>query len=197
MERIAKVARQTNETKIELQLNIDGRGIYKIATGIPFMDHMLNLFAKHGFFDLEIKAQGDIEVDDHHTVEDLGLCLGQAFLESSGDKKGIVRYGFFVLPMDECLAEVAVDFSGRPFFKWNVVWQQEKVKNFDLSLIEEFWRAFAVKAQVNLHINLRTGKDGHHIAEAIFKTAARAFDRALTLDSRSTDVPSTKGTLSK
>jgi imidazoleglycerol-phosphate dehydratase len=196
MGRTAEITRKTTETDITLTLNLDGRGDYRVSTGIPFLDHMLNLFARHGLFDLQVTASGDTEVDDHHTVEDLGLCLGDAFLKALGDKKGIARYGFFILPMDEALAEVAVDFSGRPFIAWNVPWEQEKIKAFDVSLVEEFWRAFAVRAQANLHVNVRAGKDAHHVCEAIFKAAARACDAAVSLDPRRRDIPSTKGTLS-
>jgi len=195
MARTAEITRKTTETDITLSLDLDGTGSYRVATGIPFLDHMLNLFARHGLFDLQVAATGDTDVDDHHTVEDIGLCLGEAVLKALGDKKGISRYGFYILPMDEALAEVAVDFSGRPFIAWNVPWEQEKIKSFDVSLIEEFWRAFAVRSQANLHVNVRAGKDAHHVCEAIFKAAARAFDAAVTLDPRRQDIPSTKGTL--
>ena len=197
MSRTAEIIRKTTETDITLALKLDGTGTYKVSTGIPFLDHMLNLFARHGLFDLQVTARGDIEVDDHHTVEDIGLCLGDAFLKALGDKKGISRYGFFILPMDEALAEVAVDFSGRPFLAWNVAWEQEKIKSFDVSLVEEFWRAFSVRSQANLHVNVRAGKDAHHVCEAIFKAAARAFDAAVRLEARRQDVPSTKGTLTE
>jgi imidazoleglycerol-phosphate dehydratase len=197
MARTAEIIRKTTETDITLTIDLDGTGSSRVATGIPFLDHMLNLFARHGLFDLQVTAAGDTDVDDHHTVEDIGLCLGDAFLKALGDKKGIVRYGCFMLPMDEALAEVAVDFSGRPFLAWNVPWEQEKIKSFDVSLVEEFWRAFAVRAQANLHVNVRAGKDAHHVCEAVFKAAARAFDAAVTLDPRRTDIPSTKGTLTE
>lgn len=197
MARTAEITRKTTETDITLTVDLDGTGSSRVATGIPFLDHMLNLFARHGLFNLQVTAAGDTDVDDHHTVEDIGLCLGDAFLKALGDKKGIVRYGCFILPMDEALAEVAVDFSGRPFLAWNVPWEQEKIKSFDVSLVEEFWRAFTVRAQTNLHVNVRAGKDAHHVCEAIFKAAARAFDAAVTRDPRRSDIPSTKGTLTE
>ena len=193
--RAAEISRKTAETQIELQFNIDGTGKYEIATGVPFLNHMLELFAKHGCFDLVIKAQGDTNVDDHHTVEDIGICLGSALAKAAGDKRGIVRYGFMLLPMDEALCEVALDFSGRPFLAWNVPWQQEQIKTFQVSLVEEFFRAVAVQAGLNLHINIKAGKDAHHVAEAIFKAFARALRVALSFDSRATGVPSTKGIL--
>ncbi len=197
MSRISVVERQTKETNISLEINIDGKGSYNITTGIPFLDHMLELFAKHGLFDLKITASGDTDVDDHHTVEDLGMCLGEAVNNALGDKKGIRRYGSFLLPMDEALAEVAMDLSGRPFVVFNVEWQQEKIKTFDTSLVEEFWRGFGMRAFVNLHIIVKSGKDAHHICEAIFKAVARALDVASAIDPRRSDIPSTKGTLTE
>ncbi len=197
MSRTSLVERQTKETKISLEINVDGKGSYCITTGIPFLDHMLELFAKHGLFDLKITASGDTDVDDHHTVEDIGMCLGEAFNNALGDKTGINRYGSFLLPMDEALAEVAIDLSGRPFVVFNAEWQQEKIKTFDTSLVEEFWRGFGTRALANLHINVKTGKDAHHVCEAIFKGVARALDSASTIDSRRTDIPSTKGTLTE
>ena len=195
MNRTAVVERKTKETKISLEINLDGNGIYDVSTGVPFLDHMLELFAKHGLFDLKLQASGDVEVDDHHTVEDIGMCLGEAVNKALGDKRGIKRYGFFLLPMDEALAEVAIDLSGRPFVVYNVEWQQEKIKTFDTSLVEEFWRGFGTRALANLHINVRYGKDAHHVCEALFKAVARALDVASLIDSRRTDIPSTKGTL--
>ncbi len=195
MNRTATIERRTRETEITLSLNLDGKGSYDIETGIPFLDHMLELFAKHGVFDLKIAATGDTNVDDHHTVEDIGMCLGDAVGQALGDKKGIVRYGFFMLPMDEALAEVALDLSGRPFVVFDVAWEQEKIKTFDVSLVEEFWRGFGTRAQANLHIRVKSGKDAHHVSEAIFKAVARALDCAVRIDPRRSDVPSTKGTL--
>ena len=189
------INRKTSETQIAVELNLHGFGKYNINTGVPFLDHMLELWAKHGLFDLNVTATGDIEIDDHHTVEDIGICLGEAIDKALGDKFGIVRYGFFVLPMDEALVEVALDLSGRPFVVFDVEWKQEQIKNFDVSLIEEFWRAVGTAAKANLHINLKYGKDAHHVSEAIFKAAARALSNAVTIDSRRKGIPSTKGTL--
>ena len=193
--RTSEINRKTAETDISLSFNIDGTGSYEVDTGVPFLDHMLELFAKHGCFDLKVKAKGDTKVDDHHSVEDIGICLGKALKEAVGDKAGIYRYGFMLLPMDEALAEVALDFSGRPFLAWNVEWQQETIKTFQTSLVEEFWRAVAVEAGLNLHITARAGKDAHHVSEAIFKGTARAMRSALTYDPRSKGIPSTKGSL--
>jgi len=156
---------------------------------------MLELFAKHGGFDLTIKASGDTQVDDHHTVEDVGLCLGDAFARALRRKTGIRRYGHFLLPMDEALAEIALDLSGRPFLVFDAAWQQEQVKLFDVTLVEEFWRAFAMRAQITLHIRVRAGKDAHHVSEAVFKGVARALAMAVEHDPRCSGVPSTKGTL--
>ena len=189
------INRNTSETQIALELNLHGNGKYNINTGVPFLDHMLELWAKHGLFDLNVTATGDIEIDDHHTVEDIGICLGEAIDKALGDKFGIVRYGFFVLPMDEALVEVALDLSGRPFVVFDVEWKQEKIKNFDVSLIEEFWRAVGTSAKANLHINLKYGKDAHHVSEAIFKAVARALSNAVTIDPKRKGIPSTKGTL--
>ena len=197
MSRTSVIERQTKETKISLEINVDGKGSYDITTGIPFLDHMLELFAKHGLFDLEITANGDTDVDDHHTVEDIGMCLGEAINNALGDKIGIRRYGSFLLPMDEALAEVAIDLSGRPFVVFNTEWQQEKIKTFDTSLVEEFWRGFGTRALANIHINVKSGKDAHHVCEAIFKAAARALDAASSIDPRRSDIPSTKGTLTE
>ena len=173
--RTSEIVRKTSETDICLFLDIDGSGNYEVDTGVPFLDHMLELFAKHGCFDLKVKAQGDTKVDDHHSVEDIGICLGKALKEAVGDKAGIYRYGFMLLPMDEALVEVALDFSGRPFLAWKVDWQQETIKTFQTSLVEEFWRAVAVEAGLDLHITARAGKDAHHVSEAIFKGTARAM----------------------
>ncbi len=192
---IATINRKTSETQIAIELNLFGSGKYNINTGVPFLDHMLELWAKHGLFDLNVTATGDIEIDDHHTVEDIGLCIGKAINKALGDKTGINRYGFFILPMDEALVEVVFDLSGRPFVVFDVSWKQEQIKNFDVSLIEEFWRAVGTAAKANLHINLKYGKDAHHVSEAIFKAAARALCAAVAIDPRRKDIPSTKGTL--
>jgi len=192
---MATINRKTTETQIAVELNLYGSGKYNVNTGVPFLDHMLELWAKHGLFDLTVTATGDIEIDDHHTVEDIGLCIGEAIDKALGEKSGIYRYGFFILPMDEALTEVAFDLSGRPFVVFNVDWQQEKIKDFDVSLVEEFWRAVGTAAKANLHINLKYGKDAHHISEAIFKAAARALCAAVAKDPRRKDIPSTKGSL--
>ncbi|KRP36810.1 MAG: imidazoleglycerol-phosphate dehydratase [Opitutaceae bacterium BACL24 MAG-120322-bin51] len=196
--RIAKITRNTKETQIEMELNVDGTGVSAIDTGIPFFDHMLTLFAKHGLFDLKVKATGDIDVDYHHVVEDTGIVLGQALKQALGDKGGIRRYGFFLLPMDESLARVALDLSNRQAFVYNVDYQFPMVRDFSIVLVKEFFQAFANDAACNLHINLEYGEEPHHIAEAIFKGFARALDMATTVDPRlGGALPSTKGTLSK
>jgi imidazoleglycerol-phosphate dehydratase len=196
--RIAKITRTTKETQIEMELNVDGTGVSVIDTGIPFFDHMLTLFAKHGLFDLTVKATGDIDVDYHHMVEDTGIVLGQALKQALGDKGGIRRYGFFLLPMDESLARVALDLSNRQAFVYNVNYQFPMVRDFSIVLVKEFFQAFANDAACNLHINLEYGEEPHHIAEAIFKGFARALDMATTVDPRlGGALPSTKGTLSK
>ncbi len=195
--RIARLNRNTKETQIELELNIDGTGVSEIDTGIPFFDHMLTLFSRHGLFDLKVRAKGDIEVDYHHTVEDAGIVLGQAVKEAIGEKRGICRYGFFLLPMDESLARVALDLSNRQAFVYNVDYKDAMVRDFSIGLVKEFFQAFANAAGCNLHVNLEYGEEPHHIAEAIFKCFARALDRATTYDPRLGDaLPSTKGTLS-
>jgi imidazoleglycerol-phosphate dehydratase len=196
-QRIAKITRNTKETQIELELNIDGTGVSEIDTGIPFFDHMLTLFAKHGLFDLKVKATGDIDVDYHHMVEDTGIVLGQAVKQALGDKGGIRRYGFFLLPMDESLARVVLDLSNRQAFVYNVDYQFPMVRDFSIVLVKEFFQAFANDAACNLHITLEYGEEPHHIAEAIFKGFARALDAATTVDPRLEGaLPSTKGTLS-
>jgi len=188
--------RETAETKISMRLAIDGTGRGDIATGVPFFDHMLVLFARHGLFDLEVKAEGDIEVDYHHTVEDVGLVLGELFRKALGDKKGIRRYGFFILPMDEALSRVAVDFSNRPVLVYDVEAPNFLVRDFNLALVKEFFRAFTNAAGVNLHVRLEYGEEPHHIAECLFKCLAKALDVATQVDARVADaVPSTKGTL--
>ncbi len=196
-QRIAKITRNTKETQIEMELNVDGTGVSEIDTGIPFFDHMLTLFAKHGLFDLKVKATGDIEVDYHHMVEDTGIVLGQAIKQALGDKGGIRRYGFFLLPMDESLARVALDLSNRQAFVYKVDYKFPMVRDFSIVLVKEFFQAFANDAACNLHINLEYGEEPHHIAEAIFKGFARALDMATTVDPRlGGALPSTKGTLS-
>ncbi len=195
MTRIARIDRRTAETQIELELSLDGSGQCDVASGIGFLDHMLTLFAKHSAMDLTAKAVGDLEIDQHHTVEDLGICLGQALKKALGDKSGIRRYGNFALPMDESLVTAAVDLGGRSYFVFNVHFPTEKIGDFDAQLIPEFWQAFTANAACNLHVNLLYGENSHHIAEAIFKAVARALRAAVGGDSRLTGVPSTKGTL--
>jgi imidazoleglycerol-phosphate dehydratase len=195
--RISEVTRNTNETQIMVSLNLDGSGEGEISTGVPFMDHMLELFSKHGFFDLEIKAKGDIDIDYHHLVEDLGITLGQAFSEALGEKAGIKRYGFFVLPMDETLVTVALDLSNRAFLVFDAPLPISMVRDFNVQLFKEFFQAFANEAGCNLHIRLEHGKEPHHVAEAMFKGFAKAIDLATSLEPRlNGGVPSTKGTLS-
>ena len=195
--RIAKLTRNTKETRIEMELNLDGSGVSEIDTGIPFFDHMLTLFSRHGLFDLKVKAEGDIEVDYHHTVEDTGIVLGQVLKAALGEKRGIRRYGFFLLPMDESLARVALDLSNRAAFVYHVDYKDAMVRDFSIGLVKEFFQAVANELASNLHINLEYGEEPHHIAEAIFKCYARALDTATTIDSRLGDaLPSTKGTLS-
>ena len=195
MVREAKISRKTKETSINLHLKLDGKGKYEIQTPVPFLNHMLELFARHGLFDLKIQAQGDTEVDFHHTVEDVGICLGQAFDKALKDKRGIKRYGHSSIPMDETLAEVSLDLSGRPHLVFNASIPKGKVGDFDLELAEEFFRAFANHLKATLHINLIYGENLHHIIEAIFKAVGRGIDQATMLDKRNTAIPSTKGTL--
>jgi len=194
--RASRVCRKTTETGVEVSLSLDGSGVCEVKTGIPFMDHMLSLFAKHGLFDLEIAATGDLDVDDHHLVEDLGICLGQSLKEAVGGKEGIRRYGHAVVPMDEALADVSVDLSGRPFFVYDVTCRAKKIKDFEISLVPEFLRAFAFSACMNLHVGLRYGSNSHHILEAVFKAAGRAVGAAVGIDNRIKGVLSTKGSLS-
>jgi imidazoleglycerol-phosphate dehydratase len=196
-QRSANITRKTNETDIEVSLNLDGIGSGKIASGIPFFDHMLELFSKHGFFDLNINAKGDIDIDYHHLVEDMGITLGQAFKKALGDKSGIKRYGFFILPMDETLVTVALDLSNRAFLVYEANTPISMVRDFNILLFKEFFQAFANEAGCNLHIILEHGKEPHHIAEAMFKGFAKALDLATQVESRlDGGVPSTKGTLS-
>ncbi len=194
--RTAELTRNTKETRIQAELNIDGTGESTIETGIPFFDHMLTLFARHGLFDLKVKAEGDIDVDYHHTVEDTGIVLGQLLKEALGEKRGIRRYGFFLLPMDESLARVAIDLSNRQAFVYKVEASDFMVRDFNIGLVKEFFQAFANEACCNLHINLEYGDEPHHIAESIFKSFARALDSATEIDPRTGDqIPTTKGML--
>jgi imidazoleglycerol-phosphate dehydratase len=196
MTRRAKIERKTNETAIELALVIDGSGQRRIETPVPFFNHMLEAVAKHGLYDLEIRASGDVEVDPHHTVEDVGICLGQAFREALGDKTGISRYGQSVLPMDEALVTAAVDFGGRAAFVYRAdLLKGRRVGSFDVELGREFFGGFASAALCNLHLEVRYGENAHHMIEALFKAFARATSAAARLDPRVVGVPSTKGTL--
>jgi imidazoleglycerol-phosphate dehydratase len=195
MTRTSSVKRTTGETDIELTLNIDGEGKSSLKTGVPFLNHMLDLFTKHGQFDLTVNAKGDIEVDDHHTTEDIGICLGQVLREALGDKKGIKRYGNAFVPMDETLAQVVVDLSNRPHLEMRAVFPSQKVGTFDTELVHEFMWKLALEARMNLHIIVHYGQNTHHIIEAIFKALARALDEATTIDPRIKGVPSTKGML--
>ena len=195
-ERIASLERETKETQIKASLNVDGSGKAEIDTGVPFFDHMLTLFAAHGLFDLQVKATGDVDVDYHHTVEDVGIVLGQLFKDAVGDKKGMRRYGFFILPMDECLGRVAIDLGNRPFLEYQVSAPTSYVRDFNIILVKEFCRAFSNTLGANLHIKLEYGEEPHHIAECIFKCMARAIDMASSIDERLEGrVPSTKGML--
>jgi imidazoleglycerol-phosphate dehydratase len=192
--RVSTVHRQTAETDIRLTLAVDGRGAAQIDTGVPFFDHMLTLFAKHGLFDLTVKAVGDVAVDYHHTVEDVGLVLGQAFKEALGDKVGIKRYGFFLLPMDESLARVVIDVGGRPHLVYEANPPTMYVRDFNIVLVKEFCRAFSNALGANLHVSVPYGEEPHHVAEAIFKGLARALDAATQIEPRAADqLPSTKG----
>lgn len=192
------IERNTSETQISLELLIDGRGKNEIATGVPFLDHMLELFSKHGFFDLKVFAKGDIEIDYHHLVEDLGIALGQAFSQALGDKSGIKRYGYFIAPMDETLVTTAVDLSNRPYLFWQVIVKNNLVRDFNIQLLKEFFQSFANEVACNLHIRLEHGEEPHHVAEGIFKSLAKCLDMATSTEHRlEGTVPSTKGTLSK
>lgn len=193
--RFAEIRRTTRETDISVKLTLDGTGAATVDTGIPFMDHMLTLFAKHGFFDLEVKATGDLEVDYHHTMEDLGLTLGEALGKALGDKAGIRRYGSFLLPMDEALALIALDLSGRPLLVFDVKSPAPMIKDLDVRLFHEFFQALSVKAGMNLHVRMLAGEEVHHVFEAIFKGFAKALDQAVGFDPRVNGVLSTKGTL--
>jgi len=192
--RIATIKRKTAETDITLTLDVDGRGVSNISTGVPFFDHMLTLFAKHGLFDLHVDAKGDVAVDYHHTVEDVGIVLGEAFKQALGDKLGIRRYGFFILPMDESLARVVIDIGGRPHLVYEANPPTMFVRDFNIVLVKEFARAFSNALGANLHVKLEYGEEPHHVAEAIFKALARALDAATQIDPRTAgQLPSTKG----
>lgn len=193
--RTSTVSRQTAETKIELKLSLDGSGQNNIHTGIGFLDHMLVLLARHALVDLDVHAVGDLQVDAHHTTEDIGICLGQAMNQCLGDKHGIRRYGHMILPMEETLVTSAIDFSGRPFLVFQAEMPSPKIGDFDSELVEDFWQAFASNALCNLHILMHHGRNTHHIAEAIFKGTARAIRVACEIDPRQTGVPSSKGVL--
>ena len=196
MARTASLARKTLETDITLTLSLDGSGKADIATGIGFLDHMLTAFARHGLFDLDIQAKGDLHIDFHHTTEDVGIVLGQALATALADKRGIRRFGQALVPMDEALAEVAVDLSGRPFLAWDVAFEQPKIGEMDTELFEEFFRALAMNGLLTLHVQRRAGRNAHHVAEACFKAVARALRMATEADPRSAGViPSTKGAL--
>ena len=193
--RVARVERKTRETEVLLQLAVDGAGEIGVDTPVPFLSHMLEAMTKHGLFDLRVQARGDVEVDPHHTVEDVGICLGKAFHEALGDRGGIVRFGTSFVPMDEALAAVHVDISGRPYFSYSVPLTKTRVGSFDLDLLKDFFRAFAMNAMLNLHVNLHYGENPHHIAEAIFKAFGRALAEAARLNPRIIGVLSTKGVL--
>ena len=195
MSRTAEVNRITNETQIQLQLNLDGEGAAKLETPVPFLTHMLDLFTKHGQFNLNVQANGDIEIDDHHTTEDIGICLGIALKDALGDKKGIKRYGNAFVPMDEALAQVVVDLSNRPHLEIRAEFPSQKVGTFDTELVHEFLWKLALEARMNLHVIVHYGTNTHHIIEAIFKALGRALDEATMIDPRVKGVPSTKGML--
>ena len=193
--RTAEIRRETKETKVVVALNLDGSGKSSIHTGVGFVDHMLDLLARHSLVDLNVEAEGDLQVDAHHTVEDVGIVLGQALERALGDKRGIHRYGWAIVPMDESLAQVAIDLSGRPAFVFKATFKGDSIGSFPVELVEEFFKALSTNAKLNLHVTVPYGANNHHIAEAIFKAAARALRQAMAHDPRSDDVPSTKGRL--
>lgn len=193
--RVAQVARKTKETDVRIDLKLDGTGTSRIDTGIPFLDHMLDLFTRHGLFDLEVECKGDLQIDDHHSVEDVGICLGQVFLRALGDKAGIARYGMSLVPMDEALCRAVVDLSGRFYLVYEVETKRGRIGNFSVELAEHFWRSFAEALKCNLHIDLLRGRNTHHILEATFKATARALRQAVERDLRIEGVLSTKGAL--
>jgi imidazoleglycerol-phosphate dehydratase len=193
--RTADLARKTKETNIRVALNLDGTGNASIKTGVGFFDHMLDLLSRHSLIDLTVEAQGDLHIDAHHTVEDVGIVIGQSIEKSLGDKKGIYRYGWAIVPMDESLAQVAIDLSGRPAFVYNVAYRGSMIGNFPVELVEEFFKSIATNAKMNLHVNVPYGTNNHHIAEAIFKAFAKSLRQAIESDPRNPNVPSTKGSL--
>ncbi len=195
MNRRAKIERRTNETAISLELNIDGSGRSDLKTGLPFFEHMLNLWCRHGFFDLMIRAEGDLEVDPHHLVEDIGICLGRTWREALGDKRGIRRYGFTITPMDEALITAATDLSGRPWLHYDIAISSGEVGRMDIELFEVFWQAFVNEGRFNLHLILNHGRNKHHIVEASFKAAARSLSEAVALLKGYDEILSTKGKL--
>lgn len=189
------IERTTSETQVKVELVLDGAGRGQIQTTIPFLDHMLTLLAKHGFFDLTVQAKGDTDIDDHHTIEDIGIVIGDALKQALGSKEGIRRFGWASIPLDETLAQVTVDLSGRPYLVYRVDLPQRRIKTLDLGLFEDFFQAFATHAALNLHVNVLYGRNPHHIMEAVFKALAKALDQATGLDGRVSGVPSTKGSL--
>jgi imidazoleglycerol-phosphate dehydratase len=193
--RSASVARKTNETDIKLSFQVDGTGISEIQTDVPFLNHMLDLFTKHGHFDLNVDAKGDIEIDDHHTVEDIGICLGQTLREALGDKRGIKRYASVFVPMDEALAQVVIDISNRPHFEYRAQYPTANVGSFETQLVHEFLWKLALEARITLHVIVHYGHNTHHMIEAVFKALGRAIDEATSIDPRVQGVPSTKGVL--
>jgi imidazoleglycerol-phosphate dehydratase len=195
MNRKAEIKRKTRETDVQLTLNLDGAGNSRVDTGVPFLDHMLELFARHALFDLDVTCRGDLKIDDHHSVEDTAICLGQAFARALGDKQGIARYGIAYVPMDETLGRAVVDLSGRAYLVYQVTNKREKVGTFSVELAEHFWHSFAEHCKCNLHIEIFYGRNQHHIIEAVFKAAARALSQAARIDPRIQGVMSTKGTI--
>ncbi len=195
MARKAKIHRKTTETDISIEINLDGKETGEVSTTVAFIDHMLNLFARHGLFDLVIKGKGDTHIDDHHLIEDIGICLGDAVKKALGTKKGIVRYGSATVPMDESLCSAAIDISGRPYLIYNVEFKSRKIGTFDFSLIREFFKSFSDHSGMTLHINLVYGKNNHHMAEAVFKAFALALRKAVTIHGRIEGILSTKGSL--
>lgn len=195
MSRTATNSRQTRETRVSVELNLDGTGQTSVSTGVGFFDHMLDLLGRHALIDLNVQAQGDLQVDAHHTVEDVGLVIGQALLQALGDKRGIYRYGWAIVPMDESLARVAIDLSGRPAFVYKVPFVGPTIGAFPVELVEEFFKSVATAGKMNLHVSVPYGTNNHHISEAIFKATAKALRQAVSPDPRNSDVPSTKGTL--
>jgi imidazoleglycerol-phosphate dehydratase len=195
LKRSAEIKRKTKETEIKLKLNLDGSGRNSVTTGIPFFDHMLSLLAYHGAIDLTLEATGDISVDSHHTIEDIGICLGEGIRKALGEGKGIYRYGFAMIPMDETLGSVALDISMRPYLVFNMKLRRSKIGNFDLEMVEEFFKALCNHGGITLHINLLYGKNSHHMIEAVFKAFGRALRQAISIDERLSGIPSTKGLL--